>query len=177
MSSMSFLKYGLVGVLVTGCGTTKDNRGVDAAGGDDDAPPSSFHIGGTVTGLGGGIGMSLQLDGANDLPIAADGSFEFLVLRDPGASYTVSIQQAPACPQRICTITNAAGTVGNADVSDVTVNCAEPKYRLVSQNWGEKSIRFTDDVLALNDLANATPRIVVGANTKIQNSDIDSVVF
>lgn len=170
---MSFLKYGCIGVLVAGCGSVK---------GDDQPPPvdtapTGFKIGGIVNGLGGGQGLKLQLDGANDLDIAADGSFEFPGTRDTGASYTVTIAGSPACPQRVCTISNGAGTIGGGDVVDIGVDCAEPKYRLVSQNWGEKSIRITDDLLALDNGDTATPRIVVGSNTAIQDSNIDSVAY
>jgi hypothetical protein len=45
-----------------------------------------------------------------------------------------------------------------------------------SSNWGEDSIRITDDITSLADGATAAPRIVKGASTTINNPGLDSLV-
>jgi len=140
-----------------------------------DAPDPTFAVGGTVTGLAG-TGLVLRLQGA-DLPITGDGAFSFPGRLTNGANYLVTIGSQPSCPQRVCTLTNAAGTIAGADVS-VTVTCSLPHIRLVSCNWGSpQGVRITDDVLSLANNATATPRIVTGANTTLANSQTDSVAF
>ena len=76
-------------------------------------------IGGIVQGLTGS-GLVLQLNGANDLPIAADGHFAFPTALDYGASYAVSIATQPSA--QTCSIQNGSG-VASSDV-DVAVICA-----------------------------------------------------
>ncbi|HET8695916.1 MAG TPA: hypothetical protein VFO94_00435, partial [Gammaproteobacteria bacterium] len=94
-------------------------------GGDDDSspPPSqatTFTVGGTVTGLNGAT--VLRLNGANDLNVSASGAFTFSgVALASGASYTVLVASNPA--GQSCAVTNAAGTIASANVTNVTVTC------------------------------------------------------
>jgi hypothetical protein len=89
----------------------------------------------------------------------------------------VTIAAAPTCPQRLCTLASATGTIAGGNAS-VTVTCTVPRYRLASNNWGSPAgIRITDDVLALATSTTATPRIITGAATGISNSQIDSIAL
>ncbi len=175
-------------VVVVGCGDVDGNSDPDAAGntdamdsdaatGDPDvdaAPDATFLVNGTVTGFAG-AGLVLRLNGSTDLAITADGAFSFPTMLADGASYEIAVATEPTCPQRLCALADATGTISGADAS-VTVTCAEPLYRLVSHNWGApQGIRITDDVLSLASNATATPRIVTGANTGVGGGDLDSV--
>jgi hypothetical protein len=140
-----------------------------------DAPPPTFTVGGTVTGLAG-TGLMLRLNGA-EFPITGNGAFSFPGSLADGANYLVTIASQPSCPQRLCVLSNAAGTIAGANVS-VPVTCSLPRIRLVSTNWGSpQGVRITEDILSLANNATATPRIVTGANTTLGNSQTDSAAF
>ncbi len=99
---------------------------------DDPAP--TYAVGGTVTGAGSGL--VLQLNGAADLGVAQNGSFAFPVGLAGGTSYLVSVRTAPARPDQRCEIENGAGTVGGADVTNVTVRCVTPLRLLAGKPGG-----------------------------------------
>src|SRR5262245_34258083 len=81
-------------------------------------PPPSFPVGGTLSGLSGAI--TLQNNGADDLPLSADGRFTFATQLKKGTTYAVTVFSAPS-GQR-CTVTKGEGTV-SAEVTDVEVRC------------------------------------------------------
>jgi 6-phosphogluconolactonase len=157
-------------VLVAGCGAVKDEHR------DAQMQPGMFSVRGTVTGFAG-RGMVLQLNGGNDLPITADGSFVFPTQLADGATFAVTVKSSPVCPQRLCVLSSGTGMIAGADAMGVTVTCNVPHYRMISQNWGELSVRITDDLGAIANNATATPRIIVGAATTLSNSRLDSVAY
>lgn len=85
-------------------------------------------IGGVVDGLAGD-GLVLLLDGAETLPIASDGAFEFATPVPSGGAYAVGVASAPA--GQGCTVERGSGTVGGSDVSDIAVHCAALPPKLV----------------------------------------------
>jgi len=86
-------------------------------------PPTTYTIGGTVSGLAGS-GLVLKLNGANNLPISADGAFTFPAGIAAGDGYSVTIGTQPSSPAQTCTLLNSSGAVGTANVTNVVVNCA-----------------------------------------------------
>ena len=62
-------------------------------------------------------------DGGDDLVLSANGSFTFSTPLQDGASYSVTIQTQPASPDRVCQVSDGAGTVGGANVTSVQVTC------------------------------------------------------
>ena len=92
---------------------------------DDNTQPSvTFTIGGTVTGLVG-TGLLLQNLGADDLT-PGNGTFTFAIPTPNGVPYAVTVATQPANPSQICTVTNGSGTVNNANITNVAVNCVTP---------------------------------------------------
>ncbi|MEO7432574.1 MAG: reprolysin-like metallopeptidase [Dokdonella sp.] len=85
-------------------------------------PPQTFTIGGTVTALTGS-GLVLKLNGANNLPIAANGSFTFPAGIASGSGYSVTVGTQPTGPAQTCTVINGSGAVGTANVTNVQVDC------------------------------------------------------
>ncbi len=81
-----------------------------------------YNIGGTVSGLAG-TGLVLRNNGGDDRPISANGAFTFATPLPGGAGYSVTVAGQPSGPSQTCTVSNAAGTVGNADVTGVIVHC------------------------------------------------------
>lgn len=82
---------------------------------------NTHSIGGTASGLTGG-GLVLQLNGAGDLPVAANGPYQFVPQLVDGGNYVVTVRNQPQ--GQLCTLANATGTVAGADVDDVNVTCA-----------------------------------------------------
>ena len=92
---------------------------------------SGFTVGGTVTGLDG-TGLVLRNNGGDSLPISANGAFTFPTPVVSGVAYSVTVATQPSSPAQTCTVANATGTVGSANVTSVTVNCPP---LVVLQKW------------------------------------------
>ena len=100
--------------------------------------------------------------------MSADGTFTFAAKLESGASYNVSVSTQPA--GTICTVSGGSGSVGDADVSSVVVNCAKDLFtvggsvsglsgNLVLQNNGADNLTVSAD----GTFAFATP-LASGAN-------------
>ena len=101
-------------------------------GGSDPAPPppgpSTYTIGGSVAGLSG-TGLVLQLNGANNLTVTANGTFTFSAPLAAGAAYAVTVSTQPSTPVQTCTVTSGTGTA-SANVTGVLVNCSTTAFRV-----------------------------------------------
>jgi hypothetical protein len=83
---------------------------------------TTYTVGGNVSGLVGS-GLVLQLNGANDLSVSADGTFTFPSALADGAAYAVTVGTQPSSPAQICAVTNGSGTIAGANVTNVAVTC------------------------------------------------------
>lgn len=88
---------------------------------------NSFTVGGTVVGLTG-TGMVLQNNLGDNLPIAANGAFTFVAPVLSGNPYSVTVLTQPSGPSQTCMVSNGAGTVGDANVTNVLVNCSADSF-------------------------------------------------
>jgi hypothetical protein len=86
-------------------------------------------VGGQVSGLDGS-GLVLQNNGGDNLAIASNGPFTFRDSLPPGAPYNVTVLTQPADPNQTCVVGNSSGTVGNADVTNITVNCTSSSFTI-----------------------------------------------
>ena len=95
---------------------------------DDDRPielPPAFTVGGTVTGLlGTGLLLRQVIDGSALSP--ANGPFTFGRSLASGSPYDVRVESQPIDPLQVCTVSNGAGTMSTANVTDVVVDCITP---------------------------------------------------
>ena len=82
-------------------------------------PPTTYSIGGTLSGLSGTV--VLQLNGANDLSLSANGAFTFSTQLTSGSTYNVTVKSSPS--GQTCSVANESGTVGSANVTNITVPC------------------------------------------------------
>ena len=99
-------------------------------------------IGGSVEGLLGS-GLTLQLNGGQDLVIAANGVFQFPGVADALTSYSVTVAQQPTAPRQLCTVANGSGTVGGLDINNVLVSCDLPQALLsVQVDDGRSYVRY-----------------------------------
>lgn len=110
-----FAFSGLLMVTLAACG---GGGGYGGGGGS-----VTYTIGGTVTGLAGS-GLVLRNNGVGDLAVSADGAFTFATGLANGAAYAVTVMTQPSSPAQNCIVTNGSGTVGTANVSNVTVSCS-----------------------------------------------------
>jgi hypothetical protein len=89
-------------------------------------PPTTYTIGGTVSGLTG-TGLVLQDNGGNNLAVSASGSFTFSTAVDNGAAYSVTVLTQPT--GQSCTVTSGSGTA-SANVTNVQVTCSTTTYTI-----------------------------------------------
>jgi large repetitive protein len=88
---------------------------------------NTFAIGGTVTGLLGS-GLVLSNNNGDDLPVTADGSFQFATKVASGGGYNVAVRTQPSNPTQACTVGSPSGTVGNGDITTVVVSCSTSDF-------------------------------------------------
>jgi len=85
-------------------------------------------IGGSIGGLAGS-GLQLQLDGGETVTPAPNATtFQFPTALSWGTHYDVAIAAQPTQPWQTCTLDNASGDVGDADVDDIAVTCTTNTY-------------------------------------------------
>ncbi|MEM9302985.1 MAG: CAP domain-containing protein [Pseudomonadota bacterium] len=89
----------------------------------------TYTVGGSVAGLEG-AGLVLQNNGGDDLAINGDGSFTFPTVAGEGAAYAVTILTQPQGPLQACTVGNGAGTIAQADITDVQITCITRSFRI-----------------------------------------------
>jgi hypothetical protein len=111
-------------VVRNGTGTI---QGADAGSVNVECASNAFTIGGRVSGLQGS-GLTLRLNGGNDLSILDDGAFAFETALQDGTSYEVTVRRQPTNPTQVCTVTNGVGTVAGRGVTNITVNCASSSF-------------------------------------------------
>lgn len=85
--------------------------------------PEEYRLGGTVSGLQGG-GLQLRdFTFGDTVDIDANGPFQLPQPRGAGLSYNVGVSRAPTNPPQSCLVTNGAGQMPEADVTDIQVTC------------------------------------------------------
>jgi hypothetical protein len=89
----------------------------------------AFALRGNVSGLVG-TGLVLVNNGVDELPISNGGEFQFPTPYASGAGYNVTVRTQPTGPSQACTVSNGVGTIGSADVADITVNCATGTFSI-----------------------------------------------
>ncbi|WP_419420061.1 hypothetical protein ACNVED_01835 [Legionella sp. D16C41] len=83
-------------------------------------PSVAYTVGGRVFGLSGTL--VLVNNASEALTIHTDGTFTFPSALTPGSTYVVTIQNQPAT--QTCTVSNGNGTITNANITNITVNCS-----------------------------------------------------
>ena len=84
-------------------------------------PGTGYTVGGTVAGLGEGRNVVLQVQGADDLTVAANGSF---VMGRRFERFTTAVVTVVSHPEgQRCSVTQPTSLVREADMTDVSVRC------------------------------------------------------
>jgi hypothetical protein len=92
------------------------------------APPPTYAVGGSVTGLTGTL--VLDDNGGDATTLTANGSFSFATRLHSGAAYSVTVATQPAT--QTCAVTGGKGTVAAANVTTVAVSCGPTPEDLVN---------------------------------------------
>jgi alpha-tubulin suppressor-like RCC1 family protein len=88
---------------------------------DSPVGPSTYTVGGTVSGLAGS-GLVLVNDGGDELAVSANGPITFASALPNGAGYRITVLAQPTRPTQTCVVSGGSGTV-TADVTTVAVAC------------------------------------------------------
>lgn len=99
--------------------------------------PSTYTVGGSVSGYSTN-GLVVQNNGANDIAISTNGVFTFTQPLAAGAAYHVTVSSQPA--GQTCSVAHGTGTIGNANVSNVSVTCSAITYTITASSTGNGSI-------------------------------------
>jgi len=100
---------------------------------------SIYSIGGTVSGLSGSL--VLQNNGADNLTVSANGSFAFNTALSNSTAYAVTVLTEPASQD--CTVTSGVGTVADANVVNIVVQCAMGTPTIALAYQATKIFHFT----------------------------------
>ena len=153
-----FVVY-LFGIALFGC----SNGSGSVEDGDGSSPPpagggsgsNSFTIGVTVSGLVGD-GLVLQNNGADDIPVAANGRLTFSQAIADGGGYNVTILSQPTGPTQSCSVVGGVGTVAKDDVTNISVTCSTPDAQNFAVGGTVSGLVGTGLVLQNNNADNLT---------------------
>jgi len=106
----------------------------------DAAPPPSYTIGGTLTGLAANTRLVLLDNGGDALTLTANGTFGFAAPVAFNTAYAVTVGTSPWWQN--CSVSNGSGTA-TADVSGVQVSCLDAQAQ-VSTLAGSNVSGFAD---------------------------------
>jgi 6-phosphogluconolactonase len=107
---------------------TYTNAGLPSTGAPSGVPESAagnvntYTVGGRVTGLVG-TGLVLEDNAGQDLTVASNGTFAFPDAQPSGATYVITIKAQPTARRELCVVANASGTISDANVTSVTIDC------------------------------------------------------
>lgn len=125
LSLLLVLSIGLVSI--GGC--AKGGGGAWGWADEPEPEPATYSLGGTATGLEGEI--LLLNNGGDELSVSESGTFTFARDFESGENYCVTISVQPE--SQLCTVTGGEGSVADADVASVQINCVTlPKTGRIS---------------------------------------------
>lgn len=88
---------------------------------------TTYSVSAGVSGLAGS-GLVLALNSGDPLTVTANGTATFTTTLTAGANYTVTLQSQPTTPPQTCSVGSGSGTMGDSNVTSVTVTCPPLVY-------------------------------------------------
>lgn len=107
----------------SGTGVTANVSSVSVA-----CSPNAYTIAGTVAGLASGQQVTLQDNGADSLPVTANGPFTFATSVAYDGGYSVTVVTQPA--GQICTVSHGSGAGVVSNVSNINIACSTNTYSI-----------------------------------------------
>ena len=173
-STISFQQNGTTRIAVTDSTLTGGAPGLMTFGaavadnwaggtGSPPPPPSTYSVGGTVSGLSGTV--VLQDDGGDDLSVSGNGAFSFATRLASGVAYNVTVKTNPS--GQTCQVSGGTGTVASANVSNVVVTCTASTGISASDDFNRADGGLGGGWAAMNDggLSVVSQRVVGAAGT------------
>ncbi|MBT3276119.1 MAG: hypothetical protein HN368_23425, partial [Spirochaetales bacterium] len=117
---------------------------------------NTYSVSGTLSGLPASESLVLQLNGANDLTLTADGAFTFTPAFEYNTNYVVTAASEPSGYMAV--IDNASGLIPAGDVGNIVITCTIRTYSIGGTVTGIS----TGDVIALT--LNAGTPLNIAAN-------------
>ncbi len=93
-----------------------------------DCAADRFTVGGIIAGLSGTV--LLQNNGADDITLSSNGSFAFPTTVASGDAYAVTVRTHPDAPSQTCVVSSGGGTVTDADITSVRVDCTTNTFTI-----------------------------------------------
>ena len=143
----------LMGAMIAGlAGCDKGEKAPPAAA----LPAATLTVGGSVSGLSGS-GLVLQLNGANDLAVSANGKFNFPNALAKDSAYVVSVKASPSAPvKQACTVSEGNGSIAGAAINNIAVTCTTNSYAVGGTVSGLSGKGLVLQLNGANDLAIAS---------------------
>lgn len=129
--------------------------------------PTSFSVGGTVSGLSQGTSLVLNNIGGSSQTVSTNGSFSVASSANTGTNYSVSVATQPTGEN--CSVSNGAGTVGTANVANISVSCASATPPPSS---GTPTASFSSST---SDATNLSTIVLPAANSLVQASSSSGI--
>ena len=145
----------LMGAMIAGlAGCDKSEKAPPAAPLPAAAlPAATLTVGGLVSGLSGS-GLVLQLNGANDLAVSANGKFNFPNALAKDSAYVVSVKASPSAPvKQACTVSEGNGSIAGAAINNIAVTCTTNSYAVGGTVSGLSGKGLVLQLNGANDLA------------------------
>lgn len=160
--------YGQICTLTNPSGTVQGANvtNISASCTTQSTTSGPYSVSVTTTGLIGS-GLKLQLNGASDLSVTADGYSTFSTLLNTSASYSVSLLSQPGTPLQKCKVVNGNGTIAGGKITNVAVVCGNAATALFPVNGA----RWLDYVKNTSGTA-LTSLPDIACNPEIDNTDI-----
>src|ERR1035437_10324073 len=111
MNAKIFLLALFSSVILTACGGGGGGSG--GAGGGGVVSPTSYSIGGTVSGLAVGNSITLSDNGSDSISVSANGTFTFNTKLPSSQAYSVTLSSTSPVVQP-CSVTYGSGTMGRS---------------------------------------------------------------
>ena len=148
-------------LLLSGCG-----------GGGSSPGPTSYSVGGSVSGLQSGASVVLQNNGGNATTVSANGAFDFSSAVASGSGYSVTVETQPS--GQTCSVSGGSGTVGSANIS-ISVSCVTNPALAMLAGTGTGPGNANGSPTAARFNAPFGVAIDASGNTYVVDSDSDTV--
>ena len=119
---------------------------------------NEYTIGGMVSGLSDSV--VLQNNGTDNETVSSDGVFTFSTAISEGSPYAVTVLTQPT--GQTCTVTNGSGTVGSANVTNVSATCVSNDTTLTAS---VSTLGLSVNNTGLNTALTGTPRLITITNS------------
>jgi len=101
---------------------------------------TGYSVSGVLVGLAPGEAVVVELNGADDLTLGANGTFLFPAPVPAGQPYVVTVLTSPASPvAQTCGVTAGSGAAATSDVQGVQVSCANNGLVTMASGLGQST--------------------------------------